>query len=323
MSRFARTFAAAVAATVGIACVGAPATAQSWPSKPVKVVIPFPPGGPTDVLGRPVAEHLSKVLGQPFIIDNRAGGGTTIGAQAVIKADPDGYTLFLGTNTPYALAPIFNPNAGYKYEQFQPIIMIAESPMLMAASIKSGAKTTADVIAGAKREPWSFASVGQTTTTHLLAEWFSQEANIKMAHVPYRGSAPAMNDLVGGQVQLFFDVASSAVPQVRAKTITPVMILDSRRWSQIDTVPTSKEAGYPAFLATFWAAMAAPGGTPKAIVERINKEVNTFLMDKEFVSRLDNIMYRPVGGSPEVMSKRVKEEAEVWYKVGKNAGLVK
>lgn len=319
----ARSVAAVTAAALGIVSATGLALAQNWPTKPVKVIIPFPAGGPTDVLGRPVTEHLSKVLGQPFIIDNRAGGGTTIGAQAAIKADPDGYTLFLGTNTPYALAPIFNPNAGYKYEQFQPIIMIAESPMVMATSLKSGAKTTNDVIAGAKKDPWSFASVGQTTTTHLLAEWFTQVTKIKMAHVPYRGSAPAMNDLVGGQVQVFFDVGSSAVPQVRAKTVTPIMILDTRRWTQMPGVPTSKEAGYPAFLATFWAAMAAPGGTPKAIVERINKEVNAFLKDKEFVKRLDNIMYRPVGGSPEVMTKRVKEEADVWFKVGKTAGLVK
>ncbi len=319
----ARSVVAAIAAASGLIAATGVVQAQKWPSKPVKVIIPFPAGGPTDTLGRPVMDHLSKVLGQPFVIDNRAGGGTTIGAQAAIKADPDGYTFFLGTNTPYALAPTFNPNAGYTYEQFQPVIMIAESPMVMVTSLKSGAKTTTDVIAGANKDPWSFASVGQTTTTHLLAEWFTQVAKIKMAHVPYRGSAPAMNDLVGGQVQVFFDVSTSAVPQVRAKTITPIMILDTRRWAQMPDVPTSKEAGYPDFLATFWAAMAAPVGTPKAIVDRVNKEVNAYLKDAEFVKRLDNIMYRPVGGSPEVMSKRVREEAAIWRKVGTTAGIIK
>jgi tripartite-type tricarboxylate transporter receptor subunit TctC len=317
---------AVVLALSAITCLAGsvlPTFAQDWPNRPVKVIVPFPAGGPTDVLARPVTEHLTKVLGQPFVIDNRAGGGTTIGAQAVVKADPDGYTLFLGTNTPFALAPIFNPNAGYTTDQLQPVIMIAESPMIMVASLKSGAKTPADVIAAAKNEPFSYASVGQTTTTHLLGEWFTQVAKIKMAHVPYRGSAPAMNDLVGGQVQVFFDVSTSAVPQVRAKTIAPLMILDTKRWAQLPGVPTSKEAGYPDFLGTFWAAMAVPAGTPKAIVDRLNKEVNAYLKDAEFMKRLDNIMYRPVGGPPEVLAKRVKEEASIWRKVGQNAGIIK
>ncbi len=314
----------AAVATLGFALAGAlPAFAQGWPNRPVKVIVPFPPGGPTDVLARPLVEHLTKVLGQPFLIDNRAGGGTTIGAQAVIKSDPDGYTLLLGTNTPFALAPIFNPNAGYTSEQFQPITMVAESPMIMAASLQSATKTPADVIASAKKEPYSYASVGQTSTTHLLGEWFNQVAKINMAHVPYRGSAPAMNDLVGGQVQVFFDVGSSAVPQFQAKTINVLMILHDRRWAQMAGVPTSKEAGYPEFIGTFWAALAGPSGMPKAVVEKLNAEVGAYLKDAEFVKRLDNIMFSPVGGGPDVMSKRIKDEADIWRKVGQNAGIVK
>ena len=302
-----------------------PAYAQDWPNRPVKVIVPFPPGGPTDVLARPVVEHLSRILGQPFLIDNRAGGGTTIGAQAVIKADPDGYTLFIGTNTPFALAPIFNPNAGYTAAQFAPIIMMAESPMVMAASLKSGAKTPADVIAAAQKMPdgYSYASVGTTSTTHLLGEWFNQVAKLKMAHVPYRGSAPAMNDLVGGQVQVFFDVSTSAVPQFEAKTINVLMVLHNRRWAQMPGVPTSAEAGYPDFVGTFWAALAGPAGTPKAIVDRLNKEVGAYLKDPEFVKRLDAIMFSPVGGGPEVLTNRITQEAAIWLKVGQNAGIVK
>jgi tripartite-type tricarboxylate transporter receptor subunit TctC len=299
------------------------ANAQAWPNRPVKVVVPFPAGGPTDVLGRPLVDHLSKVFGQPFLVDNRAGGGTTIGAQAVIKADPDGYTLFLGTNTPFALAPLFNPNAGYTPEQLLPIILVAESPMVMVASLKSGVKTPAEVIAAAKKEPFSYASVGTASTTHLLGEWFTQVAKVNMAHVPYRGSAPAMNDIVAGQVQIFFDVSTSAVPQVQAKTITPIMMLHERRWKQMPDVPTSKEAGYPEFLGTFWAAMAAPVGTPNAVVDRLNKEVNAFLKDPDFAKRLDDIMYSPVGGPPSVLTERVRGESAIWSKVGKAAGLIK
>ncbi len=315
---------AAAMATLGLVGGSAPlASAQSWPSRSVKVIVPFPAGGPTDVLARPVTEHLSKVLGQPFVIDNRAGGGTTIGAQAAIKSDPDGYTLFIGTNTPFALAPIFNPNAGYTSEQFQAVTMLAESPMVMAASLKSGAKSPADVIAGAKKEPYSYASVGQTSTTHLLGEWFTQVAKIKMAHVPYRGSAPAMQDLVGGQVQVFFDVGTSALPQFQSKTINVLMILHQRRWAQLPGVPTSKEAGYPDFIGTFWAALGGPKGMPKAVVDKLNKEIDVLLKDPQFVKRLDTILFSPVGGGPDVMSKRIEDEAAIWRKVGQNAGIVK
>lgn len=313
------------ALALGLTFAASAALAQDWPNRPVKVIIPFPPGGPTDVLGRPVTEHLTKALGQPFVIDNRAGGGTTIGAQAVVKADPDGYTFFLGTNTPFALAPIFNPNAGYTSDQLVPIITVAESPMIMVASLKSGAKTPADVVAGALKAPdtWSYASVGSLTTTHLLGEWFTQITKTKMAHVPYRGSAPAMNDVVGGQVQVFFDVSASAVPQVQAATISALMILHERRWTQLPGVPTSKEAGYPAFLGTFWAALAAPPGTPKAIIDRMNKEVGQYLKDPDFIKRLADIMYSPVGGPPEALTKRVVEEAATWRRVGLNAGIIK
>ena len=316
--------AAAAIAAIGLIAGATSALAQDWPARPVKIIIPFPPGGPTDVLGRPLVDHLSKVMGQPFLIDNRAGGGTTIGAQAVVRADPDGYTLFLGTNTPFALAPIFNPNAGYTADQLVPIIMVAESPMIMVASLKSGVKTPADVVAAARQAPeaFSFASVGTTTTTHLLGEWFNQVAKLKMAHVPYRGSAPAMNDLVGGQVQVFFDTSSSAIPQIKSNTITALMVLHERRWPQLPGVPTSAEAGYPDFIGTFWAGLAAPPGTSQAIIDRLNREVGLFLKDPDFVKRLDDIAYSPVGGPPDVLAKRVAAEATIWRRVGQNAGLV-
>lgn len=322
--------AVAFSAALSVACFGliapfVPASAQDWPNRPVKVVTPFAAGGPTDVLGRPLVDHLSKVLGQPFLIDNRPGGGTSISAQAVVKSDPDGYTLFLGTVSPLVLAPIFNPNAGYTANQLAHIVLVAESPMILVASLKSGVKTVADVVAAAQKSPdtWSYASVGQTTTTHLLGEWFTQETKTKMAHVPYRGSAPAINDLVGGQVQMFFDVASSSVPQIKAATITPLMILHERRWSQIPNVPTAKEAGLPEFVGTFWIGLAGPQGISAAIVERLNREVNLFLKDRDIVKRFDDITYSPVGGLPEVLTKRIVDEAAIWTKVGRNAGMIK
>jgi tripartite-type tricarboxylate transporter receptor subunit TctC len=217
----------------------------AWPTRTVKFITPFAAGGPTDTLARPVADYLAKTLGHPVIIENRAGGGTTIGAQAVVRAEPDGYTFLFGTNTPFALAPLFNTKAGYTSDSLQPVILVATSPMVMTASIKSGHKTVAEVVEAARKDPaaYSFASVGATTSTHLLGEWMNQVAGLKMAHVPYRGSAPAMNDLVSGQVQVFFDVASSALPQHQASKIRILMVLDGKRSHLMPEVPTSAPSG--------------------------------------------------------------------------------
>lgn len=302
-----------------------PSVAQEWPARAVKLILPFPPGGPSDYLARSVAEHLSKTLGQPVVVDNRPGGGTTIGAQAALKADPDGYTLFFGTNSPFALAPVLNPNAGYSTTSFTPVITVAESPMVMLASVKSGVATPAALAEAARKAPdaFSYASVGQGSTTHLLGEWFNQTAGTKLAHVPYKGSAPAMNDLVGGQIQVFFDVASMAVPQFQAKTIQVLMVLHERRWAQLPDVPTSAEAGLPAFLGTFWGGVAGPPGLPKAIVDRVHRDVTVLLRDPDYVKRLDALMFSPVGGSPAALAERIEKEAAVWRRVATTANLLK
>ncbi len=314
------------AAAVGAAMLAAtPSVAQDWPSRAVKLILPFPPGGPSDYLARSVAEHLAKTLGQPVVVDNRPGGGTTIGAQAALKADPDGYTLFFGTNSPFALAPVLNPNAGYTTTSFTPIITVAESPMVMLASVKSGVTTPAALAEAARKAPdaFSYASVGQGSTTHLLGEWFNQTAGTKLAHVPYKGSAPAMNDLVGGQIQVFFDVASVAVPQFESKTIQVLMVLHERRWTQLPGVPTSAEAGLPDFLGTFWGGVAGPAGLPKAIVERVHRDVTVLLGDPGYIKRLDAIMFRPVGGAPAALAERIEKEAAVWRRVATTANLLK
>jgi tripartite-type tricarboxylate transporter receptor subunit TctC len=302
-----------------------PLAAQpAWPTRTVKFITPFAAGGPTDTLARPVADYLTKTLGQPVIIENRAGGGTTIGAQAVVRAEPDGYTFLFGTNTPFALAPLFNTKAGYTSESLQPVILVATSPMVMAASIKSGHKTVAEAVEGARRNPaaYSFASVGATTSTHLLGEWMNQVAGLKMAHVPYRGSAPAMNDLVSGQVQVFFDVASSALPQHQANKIRILMVLDGKRSPLMPEVPTSAEVGYPQFIGTFWGGIGAPLKTPKPIVDRLNREVNAFLrQDEPFKALLARLTLTPAGGPPEDFATRIRNEAAIWKTVAEKAGF--
>lgn len=316
------------AAAAGLAVMlatGQTASAQDWPARSIKLILPFPPGGPSDLLARSVAEHLSKTLAQAVVVDNRPGGGTVTGAQAALKSDPDGYTLFFGTNTPFALAPVINPNAGYVGTSFTPIITVAESPMVLLASNKSGADSPKALIDAALKTPdaFSYASVGAGSTTHLLGEWFNQVARTKMAHVPYKGSAPAMNDLIGGQVQAFFDVAGTSVEHFNAKTIRVLMVLHDKRWPQLPGVPTSAEAGFPDFVGTFWGAVAGPPGLPKAIVDRVNRDIANLLSDPQFMKRLETIMFQPVGGSPAQLAERIGKETAIWRRVATTAGILK
>ena len=316
-----RILAAAVAAAGTMLAAGA--HAQSWPTKAVKLVSPFAAGGPTDTLARPVAEHLSKVLGQPVTIENRPGAGSTLGGQAVARAEPDGYTILFGTNSALAIGPALYTKAGYTGASFAPIILVAESPMILCVSNKSGVKSVAELIEAARKTPeaFSYASVGVATSTHLLGERLNQVAGLKMAHVPYRGSAPAMNDIIAGQVQVFFDVASSAFPNAQAGNLKIIMVLDTKRQPLLPDVPTSAEAGYADFIGTFWGGMAAPAGTPQPIVDRLNREVNDLLKTPEFVKLLANLTYRPVGGAPERLAEQMVRETKFWKDIGDRAGI--
>lgn len=308
---------------MGLAALPGAAAAQSWPSKPVKIISPFAAGGPTDTLARPVAEHLGKVLGQPFTIENRPGAGTTLGAQAAAKSDPDGYTLFFGTNSAFSIGPTLYARAGYTAASFAPIILVAETPMVLIASNKTGVASVADLVAAVRKAPeaFSFASVGVATTTHLLGERFNQIAGLKMAHVPYRGSAPAMNDIIGGQIQVFFDAMSSALPNFRAGNLKMLMMLHRERNRHAPEVPTSAEAGFPQFVASFWGGMAAPAGTPQAIIDRLNREVNDLLKTPELIKLLDNVNFIPVGGTPQAFMDHILRETAVWKEVGEKAGV--
>ena len=299
------------------------AVAQTWPVRALKIISPFPAGGPTDTMARPVAEHLAKVLGQPVIIESRPGAGSTIGASFVAKSDPDGYTFLFGTNSGFSIGPALYAKAGYTAASFAPIVLVAEAPMVLCVSNKSGVKTVAELVAAVRKSPeeFSFASVGVATSLHLLGERFNQTAGLKMAHVPYRGSAPAMNDLVGGQVQVFFDVASSALPQAEANNIRVLMVLDKQRAPKLPDVPTSQEAGFPEFLGTFWGGLAAPVGTPQAIVEQLNREINAFIKTPEYTRLMTNLTFSTVGGTAKEFGDRMVSEAAIWKAVGDKAGI--
>ncbi len=274
-------------------------------------------------MARPIADHLQKALGQPVTIENRTGAGTTIGAAAVAKSDPDGYTLLISTNTSYTLAPILYTKAGYTAASLEPIIIVAESALVLNVSLASGVKTVAELVAAAKAKPeaFSYASVGVGTTPHLMGELFNQTAGLKLAHVPYRGSAPAMTDLIGGQVQVFFDVAASALPNIQGGKIRGLMVLQEKRNAHMPDIPASAEVGFGNMISGFWVAMAAPAGTPKPVIERLNREVDSFLKTPDFSKQLSNLTLAPVGGPPTRLTERMAKETPMWKAVADKAGI--
>lgn len=300
-----------------------PAYSQDWPVRPIKIISPFAAGGPTDTLARPVADHLTKSLGQPVTIENRPGAGTTIGAQAVARAEPDGYTLLIGTTSPFAIAPAVFAKAGYTALAFAPVVLMAEAPMVLNVSVKSGARTIAEFVDAARKMPdaFSYASVGVGTSPHLLGERFNQIAGTKMAHVPYRGGGPAMTDLISGQVQAFFEVTSNSIPNIEAGNIRALMVLHTKRSPRLPDVPSAVEAGFPDFVSLFWVGLAAPAGTPRPIVERINREVNQMLAMPHITDLLSKLQVTPVGGPPEALTTRITREGAVWKAVAAKAGV--
>lgn len=298
-----------------------PAAAQPWPSRPIKMILPFGGGGPGESIMRPMVEHLQKALGQAVVVENRPGAGGTTGALAVARADPDGYTLLYGTNSPFSVGPVVYAKAGYTSAAFIPIVLIYQAPFVLSVSVKSGVESMADLVAFAKRSPdkFSFASVGLATTTHLLAELINIKAETKIAHVPYRGPSFAMADLISGQIQMFVDGISNKAPQHSAGAIRTLMVFDNKRAAILPSVPHAGEAGFPDMVAYLWAGIAAPVGTPRAIIERLNREINVAIAPPELKATVAKLGLEVMGGTPERLAERIERETAVWRDVATRA----
>jgi tripartite-type tricarboxylate transporter receptor subunit TctC len=322
-SSFARRTALALAAAClsSSAALSQPAT---YPSRPVRVIVPFTAGGTTDIFARLVAEKLSQSLGQQFIIDNRGGAGGNIGTDAVAKADPDGYTLVMGTVGTHAINASLYAKMPYDpLSDFAPVAYVAGVPNLMVVSPKKvKAATVQEFIAEAKATPNKFnmASSGNGTSIHLSGELFKQMTGIEMPHVPYRGSGPAVNDLIGGQVDVMFDNLPSSIEQVRAGNLRALAVTSSKRSPAIPDMPTLAEAGLPDFEASSWFALFAPKGTPPEITSRLNQEVRRALETPELQKRFADLggEIRPM--SPDELMAYVKAEHAKWAKVVKASG---
>lgn len=312
-------------AAAALAAAGAalPALAQSaYPNKPIKLVVGYAAGGATDVIARLVGQKLGESLGQTVVIDNRAGANSNVGAEAVAHSPADGYTLYVYTIANTINATLY-PKLGYDPEKdFEPIGLIAKVPNILVVNKDVPVKTLAEYVAYTKAQPQgvTFASSGSGSSIHLSGEMFKMVTKLNMLHVPYRGSAPAVSDLLGGQVQSMFDNAPSAMPHIQSGRLRPIAITSPQRSPLLPDVPTFIESGYADFDVQSWFGLAAPAGTPAAIVTKLNAELAKVLALPEVKKRLAEMGATPAGGTPADMRKFAAAEIKRWNAVVKASG---
>jgi len=298
-------------------CFALQARAEDYPARTVKIVVPFPAGGTADVVPRIIADWLSRKWGQSVIIDDHAGAGGNIGAEFVAKSDPDGYTLLSAPPPPLVINQNLYPHLDFDPQQFVPIVVIARVPnALVVNPDKIAATTVKDFVAYTQANPGKVtdATQGNGTTSHLTSELFQMMAHVKLQNVPYRGSAPALNDLVAGSVDCMFDNLGVSMQFITAGKLKLVGVASAKRMTSLPDIPAIAET-LPGFSSTAWYAIAAPPHTPAAIAAKINADVNDALHDPEIVKRLAVLSAEPVGGSPDATAKYFQEESERWKSV--------
>jgi tripartite-type tricarboxylate transporter receptor subunit TctC len=304
------------------AAFAAGAAAQGYPAKPVKVVVPYPPGGPTDIVARLVSQKLSEQTGQQFLVENRAGAGGNIGAEAVARAGADGYTLLVAT-TAHAINPSLFKQLGYDLQKdFAPVSQLTGGPLVIVANPALPAKNVKELIALAKSKPGglNYASSGNGQSTHLSAELFSSMAGIKMNHVPYKGSAPALTDVIGGQADLMFDTMLSAMPQVKTGKLRALAVTSAARSPAAPELPTVAESGLPGYEAIAWNGLLAPAGTPMDVVAKLIAEVKKALVVPEVMERFAAQGFGAAWSPPEQYAAFIQSELAKWAKVVKASG---
>ena len=298
------------------------AGAQDYPSRPVKIIVPFPAGGTADVMPRVIGEWLSRKWGQPVVVENRTGAAGNIGAEAVAKAEPDGYTLLSAPPPPLVINQNLYPKLGFDPTEFVPIVIMGRVPNALVINAKLPFNSVAELIAYAKANPGKLTSAtqGNGTTSHLTSELFQLMADIKFQHVPYRGSAPALTDLVAGSVDLMFDNLGVSLPLVKSGQLKLLGVATPKRMASLPDVPTIAET-LPGFESAAWFAIVAPPKTPQAVVDKINADVNEALRQGDIVQRLAQLSAEPIGGTPQATAAYMREEIERWHKVIKAANV--
>jgi tripartite-type tricarboxylate transporter receptor subunit TctC len=321
-----RTLAALAALAVGLVLPwGAQAQTEArWPTKPVKWVVPFPPGGAMDVIARTLGDRLAQDLGQAFVIENRPGAGGNIGTDYVAKQAADGYTLLI-TSIGMATNKALYPKLSYDpVKDFAPVSLLAVVPnVLVVNPARSSDKSVKDVLAHARREPGklTYASAGNGTSIHLAGEVFASMAQLKLLHIPYKGSGPAVTDMLGGQVDLMFDSITSARPHIQSGKLMALGVTSARRSSALPDVPTLAEAGVPGYEVSPWFGVFAPAGTSAEVVSRLNKALITAMRQPETLRKLESVGAEPIGSTPQALAEHLNKEQARWGALIQERGI--
>jgi tripartite-type tricarboxylate transporter receptor subunit TctC len=298
------------------------AQGQQYPTKPIRLIVPFAPGGGSDLIGRLIAQKLTERLGQQVIVENKPGAGGNLGAEQAVKAAPDGYTLLLIAGS-YTVNPSLYKLSWDSANDISPIIQLSQGPFLVAVHPSVPAKTLKEFIALASKQPdkFSYGTAGSGSVTHLASELFLDMAKIKAVHVPYKGTGPALNDAIAGNVQLIFGSVSTSLQHVKSGRLRALAVTTSKRIAAAPDVPTVAEAGVPGYEVVLWHGLVGPKGLPKAVVDKLNAAANEALKSKETADLLASDGVSPAGGTPETFQATIKTDIERWRKVVQQANV--
>jgi len=317
-----RIFAAAFCAVAALHAAGA--LAQAWPAKPIRLLVPFPPGGSTDIVARIVAQKLSERLGQSIVIENRGGAGGTLGTAVVARAAPDGYTLTVGSTSTHVVAPSVYTRLDYDpVKDFAPVSLMAVSPYLLVVNPALPVKNLQELVALARKQPGklNYASAGIGSTTHLAMEMLKSVSGTLMLHIPYNGNGPAGTALIGGQVEVLFGSLPSLLPHARSGRARALAVGTPRRSPSLPEVPTVAESGYPGFDASLWLAIMAPAGTPQPILDRLQKEISSIVGAADTREALDKAGAEPNSSSPAELAAMIRDGVPKYAAIIKSAGI--
>jgi tripartite-type tricarboxylate transporter receptor subunit TctC len=312
-----------IATAAAASLFSSPVFAQAYPTKPIRLVVPFPAGGGTDAIAREVAQKVTTQQGWTIIIDNKPGSGGNLGVDTAAKAAPDGYTLTLGQTSNLAINPTLYPKLPYSPEKdLTPVSLVASAPLVLVVTANSPYKTVADVVAAAKTKPESlnYASSGSGTVAHLATEQLQKAAGVKFTHVPYKGAAQGSTDLIGGQIQMYMSSIPTLIGHIKSGKMRPLAVTSAKRTADLPEVPTVAESGYKGFEAVTWFGVVGPTGLPRDVVAKLNAAFNKALQDPEVKKKLEAQGAEVMGGTPEKFSALIRDDTVRWGKIVKESG---
>src|SRR5438876_9019321 len=307
-----------------VTCTGSAGAQERYPNKPLHIVVPFAPGGSTDIIARLIGERLTSALGQPVVIENRGGAAGNIGAEAVARAAPDGYTLLMATTGVMAINNALYPNMSYDAaKDFEPVIFVASITNVLVVAPELPAKNVRELIALAKEKPGSlsFGSSGAGSSTHLSSELFKSMAGIDVLHIPYKGSSQALTDLLAGRISMIIDNMPGAIGFIKAGRLRALAVTGSKRSPALPDVPTIAEAGVPGYESLSWSGIAVPAGTPNDVIARLNREIAVVLAQPDIRAKFSQAGADPVGGSPQEFANHIRAEREKWSRLIRERGI--